>query len=115
MTAVRSEEYEVALQKIRVMMQRDPENVTLYWFAAGIAERLGRQEQAVRYLQRVRMNSTIYYRPALKKLALLHYTLGQYSRCEAMLNALEGNEFADRPWIENFRSLLAYQSLTLTD
>ena len=107
LTQLRAENYIGALELTAQLIATQPENVTLQYYAGSLAHRTGDSEAAKKYFQNVRMNSDLFYRDALKKLALLYYEDQQSQLCRQMLQDLAQNaNDAELAWSAQLKALL---------
>ena len=104
---LRSEDYPGALEVTKQIIETQPDNVTLHYYAGSLAQRIGDSETAKRYFQNVRMNSDLFYKDALKKLALIYYEDQQLNLCRQMLDDLHSIASEDEIlWSEQLKALL---------
>ncbi|MBK8502746.1 MAG: hypothetical protein IPL46_11290 [Saprospiraceae bacterium] len=97
--ALVDENYGLALEYLETMIANDSTNNTLRFYNAVLNEQLGQYLQAIDGYQIVRLNSDLFDRAALRRLALLYIKLNDRQRAQEMLSELqEIGEKQDHTW-----------------
>ena len=97
--ALVDEKYPLALECLNTMISIDSSNITLRFYRAVLNEKLGNHLQAIDGYQIVRLNSNLFHRAALKRLALLYIKLDEHTRASEMLSEIyEIGEKQDQDW-----------------
>jgi tetratricopeptide (TPR) repeat protein len=105
--ALVNENYALALEYLETMISDDETNNTLRFYEAVLHEQLGQYLKAIDEYQIVRLNSDLFDRAALRRLALLYIKINDLQRAHEMLSELqEIGEKQDDDWARRVQQQL---------